>query len=275
MDIEVIQNTPPWDWPEETGEALIGILNNREAKASDRLLAAELAGDPVVLDDEIALTLLAIVESGNESTEMRVQAAISLGPGLEMSDMMDFDLYDENQLSEDIFLKIKQTLHHLYDTEDLPKELRRRILEASIRASEKWHREAVRTAYDTGDEEWRLTAVFCMSYLRGFDKEVMEAFDSENSYIQYHAICAAGNHELEQAWPHIAALLTDKGTEKSLVLAAIDASVAIQPEKMHGVVGPLLSSEDEDISEAAFEAMEMAEGLLGMDDFDIDDDVDF
>ena len=53
---------------------------------------------------------------------------------------------------------------------DIPKDVRREILEASVRAPQDWHQEAVRMAYSSDDESWRLTAVFCMCYIRGFER---------------------------------------------------------------------------------------------------------
>ena len=53
------------------------------------------------------------------------------------------------------------------------KEVKRPILEASVRAPEKWHKNAVAAAYRSKDEDWKLTAVFCMRFIRGFDKQIV------------------------------------------------------------------------------------------------------
>ncbi len=50
MDLKILQAIPPWDWPENTAEILLGILDDDHAEVSDRVLAAELAGD--YLDEE-------------------------------------------------------------------------------------------------------------------------------------------------------------------------------------------------------------------------------
>ena len=116
----------------------------------------------------------------------------------------------------------------------VPEDVRRRILEASVRAPQDWHQDAIRAAYASDDDAWRLTAVFCMRFVRGFDEQILEALDSENPDIHYEAVCAAGSWEVDAAWPHITALVTSRKTEKSLLLAAIEAvaaSVRTKPQR--------------------------------------------
>ena len=103
-------------------------------------------------------------------------------------------------ISKKVFDRIQEALRKAYlGGEGSPKELRRRALEASVRAPQDWHREAVRTAYESGDEEWKLTAVFSMRWIDGFDKEIVEALDSPNSDIQFEAVRAAADREVRAA----------------------------------------------------------------------------
>ena len=139
-----------------------------------------------------------------------------------------------------------------------PKEVRRPVLEVSVRAPEKWHKNAVAAAYRSGDGDWKLTAVFCMEFIRGFDKQILESLKSQNTDIQYHAVCAAGNWEIDAAWPHIAALVASEETEKELRLAAIEAAAFIRPHKASEILGPLLHAGDEDIVVTVHEALAMA-----------------
>src|SRR5579862_1576014 len=71
MDLESLRNTPPWDWPEDAGELLLDTLANEKANESHRLLAAELASELVVMSDELADALMAIVINGAEPLELR------------------------------------------------------------------------------------------------------------------------------------------------------------------------------------------------------------
>lgn len=150
----------------------------------------------------------------------------------------------------------------------LPKDVRRQILETSVRAPQDWHPDAVRAAYASADEAWRLTGVFCMRFVRGFDEQIREVLGSRNPDIHYEAVCAAGTWEVDAAWPHVTALVTSRGTDKPLLLAAIEAVARIRPHEAAEILNDLTDSDDEDIVEAVFEATAMAGGLLDEDDED-------
>src|SRR6266508_370783 len=266
MDVKALRDIPPWEWPEGAGKMFLDILRGGQPAEADRLLAAELAGDFTVINDELADALLSILRSGDESEALRGQAAISLGPVLEQADMDGFEEADGVPIAERTFHRIQESLRKLYMDAGVPKDVRRRILEAAVRAPQDWHREAVRAAYASDDEAWRLTAVFCMRFVRGFDEQILEALDSENPDIHYEAVCAAGNWEVDAAWPHIAALVTSGETDKPLLLAAIEAVASIRPREAAEILDDLTDSDDEAIVEAVSEAMTMAEGLAYEDD---------
>jgi hypothetical protein len=61
-------------------------LLNRRANESNRLVAAELAGDLTVINDDLADTLLTIVCGADEPEQLRARAAISLGPVLKQAE---------------------------------------------------------------------------------------------------------------------------------------------------------------------------------------------
>jgi HEAT repeat protein len=113
-----------------------------------------------------------------------------------------------------------------------------------------------------------------MGFVNGFNAQIVEALGNKNPEIRYEAVVAAGNSEVEAAWPHIAALLTSKKTDKPLLLAAIEASVSVDPEKAMEPLVDLMDSDDEDVVAAASEAMAMAEELWGDDDDEDDEDED-
>ena len=272
IDLKTLKDTPPWEWPEGAGKMFLSILRNDKAKESDRLVAAELAGDYTVINDELAHALLSILGNSEEPEELRGQAAISLGPAVEQADTYGFEDADDILISEDTFRSVHEKLRKLYMDLDVPKEVRRRILEASVRAPQSWHENAVRAAYSSRDEDWKLTAVFCMRFIRGFDDQILESLDSKNPDIHYQAVCAAGNWEVDAAWPHITALITSEKTDKDLLLAAIDAVAMIRPQEASEILVDLTDSDDEEIVEAAYEAMAMAEPWEDEDDEDEDDE---
>ncbi|MBU4337817.1 MAG: HEAT repeat domain-containing protein [Actinobacteria bacterium] len=272
MDLEMLKDTPSWEWPEGAGKVFLGVLHDDQADESDRVLAAELAGDFVVINDELADALLPIVLNGDEPEELRARAAISLGPALECAYTYGFEDPDDVPITEDTFRRIQESLHKLYMDAAVGKEVRRRVLEASVRATEDWHRDAILAAYSSDDEGWRLTAVFCMAYVRGFDDLILEALEDENPDIHYEAVRAAGEWQLDAAWPHVTSLVVSEETDKYLLLAAIDAVTNIRPREAGVTLVHLTDSDDEDIVEAADEAIGISEALSELGELDEDED---
>jgi hypothetical protein len=271
MDLKSLQDLPPWDWPEGAAKMFLEILRDDQARESDRLVAAELAGDFTVVNDELVDALLSILGSPDESAELRGRAAISLGPVLEHADTDEFEDPDDLPITEQTFHRIRDSLRQLHADAGVPEEVRRSILEAAVRSPQEWHQGAIRAAYASTDEAWKLTAVFCMGFVRGFDEQILEALASDNPEIHYHAVCAAGNWEVDAAWRHIAALAASEDTDKPLRLAAIEAVANIRPEDAVEILNQLIDSEDEDIAEAAYEALTLA-GALPLDE-DEDDEL--
>ena len=266
MDVKALRDIPPWEWPEGAGRMFLDLLRDDQAAEGDRLVAAELAGDLTVLNDELVDALLAILRSGAASETLRGQTAISLGPVLEQADLQGFEDADDVPIAEHTFHRVQASLRKLYRDADVPPNVRQRILEASVRAPQDWHPDAVRAAYASDDEAWRLTGVFCMRYLRGFDEQIVEALNNTNPDIHYEAVCAAGAWEVDAAWPHVTALVTSRGTAKPLLLAAIEAVASIRPREAAEILNALTNSDDEDVVDAVFEATAMTEGLSDEDD---------
>lgn len=274
MNLKTLKDTPPWDWPEDADMMLMEVLRNDRADKSDRLLAAELAGDFIVINDELVDVLLSILNNDDMSQDLRQRAAISLGPILEHADTDGFDDPDDMRITEYTFHTIKESLQKLYMDADVPKNVRRRILEASVRSPDDWHQGAIRAAYASDDADWKLTAVFSMRWIGGFDHQILEALTSENQDLHYHAVCAAGNWEIDAAWSQISELVTSIETDKSLLLAAIDAAVNIRPKEVGMLLVDLIDSDDGDVVDAAYEAMAMAESAAEFEDLDDDDNGD-
>ena len=255
MNLKSLRDIPPWDWPENAAGLILETLEDSTAKASQKLLAADLAGEISVMNDEIANALIQIVSEQSQPEELRASAAISLGPGLEEADIHGFDDDVDIALSEKTVHSIQRSLRKIYFEASVPKEVRRRVLEASVHFPEGWHKGALRGICASDDEEWRLTSMFCMRYIKGFESWILEALESKNPDIQYEAVRAAGEWELKSAWPRIAALLGTPETDKDLILAAIDAAAVLCPDKASELLDELADSKDEDIAEAALDAL--------------------
>jgi len=78
MDLKILENTPPWEWLEDAAQYFLKILGGDQAAGSDRCLAAELAGDYTVINDEIAHALLLITGNPHESEKLRGISVIYL-----------------------------------------------------------------------------------------------------------------------------------------------------------------------------------------------------
>ncbi len=266
MELELLLQTAPWEWPKGTWEKLHGILVDHYAEGAQRLIAAELAGDLVVMNDQLADALLVIVRSADEPEELRAKAVISFGPVLEDTETGGFGDPDEVNITPATFVTIRESLHQLYLDESIPKLVRRRILEASVRAREDWHKDAIKAAYSSGDRDWVLTAVFSMRWVRGFDRQILEALKNPDRDIQREAVEAAGNFSIGAAWPHVAALVRNPRTPRPLLLAAIGAVGSIRPQEAGEILADLADSDDEEIAEAVDDALMMAEIVPDADD---------
>jgi hypothetical protein len=115
-----------------------------------------------------------------------------------------------------------------------------------------------------------LSAVFSMRWVRGFDNQILEALKSTDSKIRYEAVLAAGNWGVDAAWVHILALVNDAGTPKHLLLASIAAAASIRPREAGELLVRFAASDDQEIAEAADEAIAMAATVPDEEDDDED-----
>jgi uncharacterized protein (UPF0147 family) len=135
MNLKTLAELPPWDWPDEATAILLGALRRSETTDSDRLLAVRIAGDSIDIDDELASTLLSILNDRSESSTLRAQTATALGPALEEADTQGFEDPEDTAIAETVFNAIATTFHRLYLDGSVPQEVRRRVLEAAVRVA--------------------------------------------------------------------------------------------------------------------------------------------
>lgn len=270
--VALLSRVPEWEWPPDAAALLLEALRGGAANESELELAAELAGSVVVMNDEIARTLLELLLDPNTPASIRGAAAIALGPTLEAMDTYDpedpVDALEEPLVSGTVHRAMRQALHRTYLDADAPKEVRRRALEASVRSLETWHPGAIRAAYGSGDEDWKLTAVFGMRYVPDFQGEILETLESSHGPIRLEAIRAAGEREVQAAWPRIRTILEARTGEKALLIAAIEAAGRIRPDEAARLFAGLDDS-DEEIAAAMDEALALGGGF---EDFSEDDE---
>ena len=71
MDLKLLASTPPWEWPPNAGITLLAVLGDRQTAESEQLLAAEMAGEIVAIDDDLASALLSLVGDATASDALR------------------------------------------------------------------------------------------------------------------------------------------------------------------------------------------------------------
>jgi HEAT repeat protein len=258
VDLKILQDLPPWEWPESATTTLLQVLADTTGDPNDRRLATELAGESVAIDDQLAEALLTVVTDRTALDTLRARAAVALGPVIEQADCDGFDDPDEPPISQSTFLKLCDTLRAVYQDTSAAQEVRRRALESAVRAPQDWQAAAIRTAFSDPDTGWQLTAAFCMRFVRGFAAEIVAALGSANVEIRCEAVLAAGTWEVAEAYQQVAALIRSPTSDKALLLAAIESAPNIRPEEAAELLSELLESPDEDIALAAEEALSMA-----------------
>ena len=262
MNIEKLRDTPPWEWPRDARETLLKALRDRGRDAGEREIAAHLAGDMVVMNDEMAEALASVAGDRGESGEVRAAAAVALGPVLETTDIEGFDDdgISEPPITEATLQVLLHTLQRIHDDPAEPMLVRRRAFEASVRYLQDWHSNAVRAAYARPEHDWKLTAVFGMQYVDGFEKEILAVLAGDDPELRFEAVRAAGAQSVAGAWPAIKSILTSPGTDRDLLLVAIEAAPTVAPEKARKVLLDLADSDDDEIAEAVEDALSMADG---------------
>jgi len=199
MNFNDLKRLPPWEWPKDAGEIFLRVAMDKNGLEEDRLLAVELAGDCMVIDDAMALELLHLLRNRKEPEKFRAKAATSLGPILEYVEILDFE-ESEMAISKSMFDRIQEALRDLHEDVKVPREVRRRCLEASVRSPQDWHAETIRVTHLSREEDDRLTAIFCMGYIDGFQDELDKAMEDENSSIRSEALKALANWQEGEPW---------------------------------------------------------------------------
>lgn len=250
--LQRLSDIPMWEWPVGANNTILDGLKSTEIE--HRRLAVEIAGQ--IVDDEIAKEVLSLIRD-EQDEEVAGRAAIALGPALEMCDLDGYeDGLDTPPLSENVFEQVVDSLESIYRDATAPKLVRRRVLEAAVRAARPWQKDAVRAAWRSDDPEWQVTAVFCMGYLPGFDAQIVEALYNASEAIQFEAVRAAGEREVTGAADMVLELAAADTTEDDLRLVAVQALSTPNPSGSEELLATLIDSDNEELAEVAEEALE-------------------
>lgn len=265
---------PPVEAFEEANQELVRALRsgNREVRAF------ALAEASPMVDDEIASELLRFARDPEKPEEERGDALIALGPALETCSYEEADdgslpapLPGEEDwwdlpLGSAAYREVGEALRRIYLDAAQPKLVRRRALEAAVRAPRDWQRDAAASAWGSDDPEWRLTAVFAMGYLPGFTAEIEKGLDSEELPIARQALLAVGRAGIEELADRLLATAEDPDADRELRLAAIEALGELGPEDAEDLLAELGQSDDRELAAAAEEALEELELMRGYDE---------
>ena len=211
-----------------------------------------------MIDEDIhdaagARRMVDILTDSEADPELRGQAAVKLGPGLQLCDeRLDWDditLY----FGESTFETIDQTFRRLYHDASTPKLVRRRILEAAVRAPMDWHEGAVRAAWETDDDDWRQTAVFGMGNVPGFNEQLLEILkqDDLTEGVLREAVRAAGSRGLEKAEPIVRRVALDDDCESYTRQLAIEALIWCGTDRSERALEELSRHSNHDIADTA------------------------
>ncbi len=264
--LDDLKYRPPWEWPEDAKERLVAALG--AVDVDQRRTAAALASD--AMDDELAAVVLERAMAADEDEEVRASAAIALGPSLEECDIEGFDHeIAEPPLAEAVFERIATGLERLYREPSAPKLVRRRALEAAVRAPRPWQTAAVRAAWASGDTEWQATAAFCMGWLRDLDGELAEALGASDPSVVAAAVrgAAGGGRQLTPKIERRIVEVLREAEDPALIHDAIEALASGETDASSELLEELSESDDEEIAELAEEALTMR-GLTAPDDED-------
>lgn len=80
MKLSRLESLEPWEWPPDARSTILDVLRDAAAKTEERVLAASLAGEIVVVNERVVKTLLQILQNDAEPVDLRATAAIALGP---------------------------------------------------------------------------------------------------------------------------------------------------------------------------------------------------
>jgi hypothetical protein len=239
--------------PADAREGLLVILRDRHATDADTYLAARVFCRLPRIDDQWVTDLLAVVQSDSPD-RVRATAVVALGPLLETAHVEGFEGGYE-PVAEALYDRIRDVLYDIHADAAAPTPLRRRALEAFAHAEDDRLERAVRAAY-AADEDCRVTAVRCMFHHDGFETEIVESLGSANLELRSEALRAAGPCGPQEAWPCIRDVLGERSEHhKPLLLAAIGAIGEIVPEEAEDLLGPFVSSDDQEVARAARNAL--------------------
>jgi HEAT repeat protein len=234
---------------------------------------------------DLVAPLLRIVAQDPESN-VRAAAASALGRFLFMCECEELDPHHG--------ATIREALEQIVLDRSQPVAVARRALESLAHINDERIRGLIDWAYEQGDEELRVSAIFAMgrSAEPAWALTVLEELNSTSLAIRYEAARACGEIQIKQAVEPLIALTDSR--DRDIQLAAIWSLGQIGGDRAREALDALADGSDEGLAEAALEAVEELEfstrdlallehdadrladanSLAGAEDQDLDEDED-
>ena len=197
-------------------------------------------------------------------TQVRAASASALGTFTYLGEL--------EEISEQILREVEDGLLQATKGKDATL-VRRRALEALGFSSREEVSPLIEAAYEAGDRDWLISALFAMgrSYNAIWEEKVLAKLDDENAEVRAEAAEAAGELSLRKSTPKLLELLEDDDVD--VRAAAIWALAEIGGEGVRETLEELLEeTEDEeeaDLLEDALENLEFVEGMGGFSILDL------
>ncbi len=185
---------------------------------------------------------------GDADAEVRAACAIALSPFIYLGEIEELPTATLRQV-EDCLLRV-------VNGSDAPL-VRRRALEALGFSSRAELPPLIETAYNSGDIDWLMTALFAMgrSANKRWDPQVLAMLGHIRPAIRAEAASAAGELEIPDAVPYLLDLLDDD--DQDVRMAAIWSLSQIGGEGVRGALEDMLAAtdidEEADLLDAALE----------------------
>ena len=219
------------------------------------------------VEDKYLIPSLLRLMKEDPSEEVRSAAATALGKYIYLGELEEIPQSTYQMLEDELLQVISST--------EKP-SVRQKALEAISFSAREEAIELIRTAYESGDHNWLISALIAMgrSGDERWGKIVLSHLQDEDSELRFEAVRAAGELSLAVARQPLLEMLTEEGLEEDTHFAAIWSLSEIGGRGVREVLEALRdSSEDEEMTEfleEAFVNLEFTEGLDQLDFLHID-----
>lgn len=201
------------------------------------------------------------------SEEVRAAAATALGKYIYLGELEEIPQSTYRLLEDELLQVISST--------EKP-SVRQKALEAISFSAREEAIELIRTAYESGDHNWLISALLAMGRSGDdrWEETVLSHLQDEDSELRFEAVRAAGELSLAAARQPLLEMLTEEGLEEDTRFAVIWSLSEIGGRGVREVLEALRdSSEDEEMTdflEEAFVNLEFTEGLDQLDFLRVD-----